>query len=61
MNFLSCSKIGLKSLYYSTVILAKLKVENSPFLYFSLVHIHALRLCFKFELILITFGFIMIF
>ena len=61
--FKSYSKIGQKSLYYSTVILAKFcqksKVENSPFLYFFFMHIHVLMLCFKVELILIKFGFFM--
>ena len=63
MNFLSCSKIGPKSLYYSTGILAKFHQkwlgENSPFLYFFLIHIHVLMLCRKFEIILIKFGFFM--
>ena len=60
-NFLSCSKIGSKSLYYSTGTLAKfhekLKVENSPFLLHFLMHIHVLMLCRNFELIPIKFGF----
>ena len=64
-NFVSCSKIGSKSLYYSTVILAKFhqkrKVENSPFLYFFLVHIQVLMLFIKFEIIPIKIGFFMIF
>ena len=60
-NFLSCSKIESKSLYYSTVILAKFrqkrKVENSPFLYFFLMHIQVLMLFIKFEMIPIKIGF----
>ena len=63
--FKSYSKIGPKSLYYSTVILAKChqksKVENSPFLYFFFMHIHVLMLRRKFELIPIKIGFFMIF
>ena len=59
--FLSCSKIGLKSLYYSTGSLAKFhqkcQGENSVFLYFFLIHIHVLMLCRKFELIPIIIGF----
>ena len=54
MNFLSCSKIGPKSLYYSTGTLAKFHQiflgENSPFLLQFLIHIHVLMLCRKFEL-----------
>ena len=69
LNFLrffkSYSKIGPKSLYYSTVILAKFrqksKVENSPFLYFFLMHIHVLMLRRKFELIPIKIEFFTIF
>ena len=61
MNFYICSKIGKKSLYYSTVILVKFHQkwlgENSPFLYFFLIRIHALILCRKFELIPIKIGF----
>ena len=60
-NFLSCSKIGPKTLYYSTWSSAKFHQkwlgENSPFLYFFLIHIHVLMLYFKFELIPIKFGF----
>ena len=60
-NFWSCSKIGPKSLYYSTGILAKFYRkwlgENSSFLYFFLIHIHVFMLHSKFELILIKFGF----
>ena len=63
MNFQSCSKIGQKSLYYSTGSLAKFHQkslgENSAFLYFFLKHIHVLMLCIKFELIPIKFGFFM--
>ena len=63
--FLSCSKIGQKSLYYSTWSRAKfcqkLKVENSTFLYFFLIHIHVFMLFSKFELISIKFGFFTIF
>ena len=63
MNFLSCSKIRQKSLYYSTGALAKFCQkslgENSAFLYFSLMYIHVLRLYFKFELIPIEIGFFM--
>ena len=60
-NFLSCSKIGQKTLYYSTGSLAKFhqkwQGENSPFLYFFLIHIHVLMLNIKFELIPIKIGF----
>ena len=60
-NFLSCSKIGQKTMYYSTGSLAKFHQkwlrENSQFLYFFLIHIHVLMLCRKFELILIKVGF----
>ena len=60
-NFLSCSKIEQKSLYYSTGILAKFRQkwlgENSPFLYFSLIHIHVFMLCRKFKMIPITIVF----
>ena len=63
MNFLSCSKIGPKSLYYSTRSLAKFHQkwlgENSSFLYFFLMHIHVFMLCRKFEMILIKIGFFM--
>ena len=56
-----CSKIGPKSLYYSTGSLVefheKLQGENSPFLLHFLMHIHVLMLCRKFELILIKIGF----
>ena len=59
--FLSCSKIGSKSLYYSTGSSAKFhqkwKEENSPFLLHFLMHVHVLMLCIKFELILIKIGF----
>ena len=61
--FLSYSKIGPKSLYYSTVILAKFhqkrQVENFPFLYFFLIHIHVFMLCSKFELIPVKNRFFM--
>ena len=54
-NFKSYSKIGPKSLYYSTGSSAKFcqkcQEENSAFLYFFLIHIHVLMLCFKFEVI----------
>ena len=57
-----CSKIGPKSLYYSTGSLVefheKLQGENSPFLLHFLMHIHVLMLCRKFELILIKIGFL---
>ena len=60
-NFLNCSKIGPKSLYYSTGLLAKFhqkwQGENSPFLLHFLIHIHVLMLCRKFELIPIKIGF----
>ena len=60
-NFLSCSKIGPKTLYYSTGSLAKFHQkwlgENSSFLYFFLMHIHVLMLRKKFELIPIKIGF----
>ena len=60
-NFQSCSKIGPKSLYYSTGSLAKFRQkwlgENSPFLSHFLMHIHVFMLCRKFELILIKIGF----
>ena len=60
-NFLTCSKIGPKSLYYSTGSLAKFhqkwQGENSPFLLHFLIHIHVLMLFMKLELILIKFGF----
>ena len=63
--FKSYSKIGPKSLYYSTVILAKFcqksKVENSPFLYFFFMHKHVLMLRRKFQLIPIKIGFFTIF
>ena len=49
--FLICSKIGPKSLYYSTGSLAKfhqkLQGENSLFLLHFLIHIHVLMLCIK--------------
>ena len=51
-NFLNCSKIGPKSLYYSTWSLAKFhqkwQGENSPLLLHFLIHIHVLMLCRKF-------------
>ena len=57
-----CSKIGPKSLYYSTGSLVefheKLQGDNSPFLLHFLMHIHVLMLCRKFELILIKIGFL---
>ena len=62
-NFETCSKIGPKSLYYSTGSLAKFhqkwQGENSPFLLHFLIHIHVhvLMLCRKFELIPIKIGF----
>ena len=60
-KFQSCSKIGPKTLYYSTGSLAKFYQkwigENSPFLLHFLIHIHVLMLCRKFELILIKIGF----
>ena len=60
-NFLSCSKIGSKSLYYSTWSQAKFhekwQGENSPFLYFFLMHIHVLMLCRNFELIPVKIEF----
>ena len=63
MIFKSCSKIGPKSLYYSTGSLAKFHQkwlgEKSQFLYFFLIHIHVLMLFFKFELIPIKIGFFM--
>ena len=59
-NFLICSKIGSRTLYYSTGSLAKFhqkwQGENSPFLLHFLIHIHVLMLCGKFELILIKIG-----
>ena len=59
--FKSCSKIGPKSLYYSTGSLAKFhqkwQGENSPFLLHFLIHIHDLMLCRKFELIVNKIGF----
>ena len=61
-NFLICSKIGSRTLYYSTGSLAKFhqkwQGENSPFLLHFLIHIHVLMLCRKFELILIKIGFL---
>ena len=61
MNFKSCSKIRPKSLYYSTVTLAKFDQkslgENFPFLQFFLMHTHVLMLCRKFELIPIKIRF----
>ena len=63
MNFQSCSKIGPKTLYYSTGYLAKFHQKrlgkNSPFLLHFLIHIHVLMLCRKFELIPIKIGFFM--
>ena len=60
-NFLICSKIGPNTLYYSTGSLAKFhqkwQGENSPFLLHFLIHIHALMLFRKFELIPIKIGF----
>ena len=60
-NFLSCSKIGPNTLYYSTGSLAKFhqkwQGENSPFLLHFLIHIHVLMLFRKFELIPIKIGF----
>ena len=59
--FLSCSKIGPKTMYYSTGSLVKfhqkLKFEHSPFLYFFLMHIHVLMLNIKFDLIAIKIEF----
>ena len=47
-------------MYYSTGSLAKFHQkslgENSPFLYFFLIHIHVFMLYFKFELNPIKFG-----
>ena len=61
MNFQSCSKIGLKTLYYSTWSLAKIRQkwqgENSQFLLHFLIHIHVLILYRKFELIPIKIRF----
>ena len=61
MNFQSCSKIGPKTLYYSTWSRAKFHQkqlgENYPFLLHFLMHIHVLMLCRKFELIPIKIGF----
>ena len=61
MNFQICSKIGQKTLYYSTGYLAKFhKIwlgENSQFLYFSLIHIHVLMLHRKFDQIWIFYEF----
>ena len=60
-NFQSCSEIRPKTLYYSTVSLAKFQQkwlgENSPFLLHFVIHIHVLILCKKFELIPIKIGF----
>ena len=60
-NFQNCSKIGPKTLYYSTGSLAKFRQkwigENSPFLLHFLIHIHVLMLCRKFELIPIKVRF----
>ena len=60
-KFLICSKIGPKSLYYSTGSLAKFhqkwQGENSPFLLHFLIHIHVLMLQGKFELTPIKIGF----
>ena len=60
-NFLICSKIWPKTLYYSTGSLVKFHEkwlgENSPFLLHFLMHIHVLMLCRKFELIPIKTGF----
>ena len=63
MIFLSCSKIGPKSLYYSTGSLAKFhqkwQGENSAFLLHFLINIHVLMLFRNFELISIKIGFFM--
>ena len=64
MNFLSCSKIGSKSLYYNSTwsrakFHQKWQGENSPFLLHFLMYIHVLMLCGKFELILIKIEFFM--
>ena len=60
-NFLICSKIWSKSLYYSTGSLAKFhqkwQGDNSSFLLHFLMHIHVLMLCRKFELIPIKIEF----
>ena len=60
-NFLSYSKIWPKTLYYSTWSSTKFhqkwQGENSPFLYFFLIHIHVHMLCRKFELIPIKIEF----
>ena len=57
----SCSKIGPKTLYYSTRSFAKFrqkgKGESSLFLLHFLIHIHVLMLCRKFDLIPIKIGF----
>ena len=62
-NFKSCSKIRPKTMYYSTGSLAKFRQkwlgENSPFLYFFLIHIDVLMLNINFELIPIKIGFFM--
>ena len=63
MNFQICTKIGPKSLYYSTVILVRFHQKwlrkNSRFLYFFLIRIHVLILCRKFKPIPIKIGFFM--
>ena len=62
-NFKTCSKIGPKSLYYSTGSLAKFhqkwQGENSPFLLHFLIRIQVLMLSRKFGLIQIKIGFFM--
>ena len=59
-NFLMCSKIRSKTLYYSTGSLArfhqKLLGENSSLLLQFLIHIHVLMLQRMFELIRIKIG-----
>ena len=61
INFLSYSKIGLKTQGYSLGSSAKFREkwlgENSAFLYFFLIDIHVFMLFIKFELIPIKFGF----
>ena len=62
-NFQSYSKIGPKTLYYSTGSLAKFCQkwlgENFRFLLHFLIHIHVLMLYRNFELTLIKIGFFM--
>ena len=62
MNFLSCSKIESKTLYYNTGYMAKFhqkwQGENSPFLLHFLIHMHVLMLRRKFEVIPIKMDFL---